>query len=219
MENNMSEIIDTFIDPVYHRFVKSGDKNQNELYILLHGWLGNEKSMSIFASAIPHSSTIVYPRGIIKLGKDQYGWVDINKSSSNFYDYAESSKILFKSIIELLKSFDLDNPRKKINLIGFSQGAAMCAVLSLLYPDSFNKIAILAGFLPKDQPEEITENLEPIQYYIAHGKEDQLVSFHKSIELRDFLLQRKAKVQFCEEDIGHKVGKNCLRNLKNFFTS
>jgi len=219
MENNMSEIVDTFIDPVYHRLVNIGAKNQNEIYILLHGWLGNEKSMSIFSSVIPHSSTIVYPRGTTKLGNDQYGWVDINNSSSNFYDYAESSKILFKSIIELLKSFDLDNPKKKFNLIGFSQGAAMCAVLSLLYPDSFNKIAILAGFLPKNHPEELIENLEPIHYYIAHGKDDQLVSFDKSIELRDFLLMRNANVQFCEEDIGHKVGKNCLKNLKNFFAS
>lgn len=215
----MSEIINTFIDPVYHRLVKSGDENQNEIYILLHGWLGNEKSMSIFSSVIPQSSTILFPRGIIKLGKDQYGWVNINTSSSNFYDYAESSKILFKSIIELLNAFDLDNSKRKLNLIGFSQGAAMCAILSLLYPDSFNKIAILSGFLPKNHPEEIIDNLESIQYYIAHGKDDQLVSFHKSIELRDFLLKRNAKVQFCEEDIGHKVGKNCLRNLKNFFAS
>jgi phospholipase/carboxylesterase len=215
----MSEIIETFIDPVYHRLDISDKENQNDLFILLHGWLGNEKSMSIFASVIPTNSTIIYPRGITKVGEDQYGWVDINKSSSDFFDYAESSKVLFKSINELLKSFELDNPKKKINLIGFSQGAAMCAVLSLLFPKSFNKIAILAGFLPKNQPEKLSDNLAPIEYYIAHGKDDQLVSFDKSIELRDFLLRRQAKVQFCEEDIGHKVGKNCLKNLKNFFSS
>lgn len=215
----MNEIIDTYVNPVYFRLIKNSNKKQNDLFVLIHGWLGNEKSMSIFSTAIPQSSTIIYPRGNTKINNDQYGWVDINNAPSDFNNYGEAATILYKAMIDLLQLYQLDDPDKKINLIGFSQGAAICAVLSLLYPDLFNKIALLAGFLPKNSPNDINKNLSSNQYYIAHGTDDQLVPFSKSTELRDYLLQRNAKVQFCEEDIGHKVGKNCLRNLKTFFSA
>jgi len=43
------------------------------------------------------------------------------------------------------------------------------------------------------------------------------VSFEKAIKLKNYLSESGATVDFCQEDLGHKIGKNCLKNLKNFF--
>lgn len=215
----MHEIIETYIEPIYFRAYKSIKKEQSDLFILIHGWLGNEKSMSIFTSSIPEPSTVIFPRGIVNLQNDRFGWVDFQNSPTNFDDYTSVARQLINSLRELIESFDLNEKKIKINLIGFSQGAAMSAVVSILYPEYFQKIAILAGFLPSNPPLVLTSNLSELKFFIAHGTDDQMVSFHKSIELKEFLEGGGAKVKFCKEDIGHKVGKDCLKNLKIFFTS
>jgi predicted esterase len=215
----MNEIVETYIEPIYFRLIRNDEPGANKIYILIHGWLGNETSMSIFSSALPQLSTTIYPRGIVKLKNNQYGWIDFRNSTVNFEEYELVATKLINSIIGLQNAFDIQKPEQKINLIGFSQGAAMCAVLSILYPELFNKVAILAGFLPAYPPKQTDKDLSSLHYYVAHGTEDQLVSFDKSLEIKNYLEQRQAKVHFCKEDIGHKVGKNCLNNLKKFFSA
>lgn len=215
----MREIIETYINPVYFRVSRPIEVEPSDLFILIHGWLGNEKSMSIFTSSIPENATVIFPRGIVNLHEDRYGWVDFQNSPTSFEDYAEKSKELISSISELINSFELNEKNRKLNLIGFSQGAAMCVVLSMLFPEYFNKIAILAGFLPKNPPSDFQSQIASLEFYIAHGTDDQMVSFQSSIELREYLEERRANVHFCKEDIGHKVGKTCLKNLKLFFNS
>ncbi len=215
----MYEIIETYVDPIYFRVFKSIKKDESDIYILIHGWQGNEKVMSIFTSSIPEKATVIFPRGLVDLQEDRFGWVDFRESPTTFEDYKLVSKLLIKSLINLFESFNLNERKRKINLIGFSQGAAMSAVLSILYPDFFQRTAILAGFLPSNSPPALEKELSTSSYYIAHGTDDEMVSFQKSIELKEYLERAGAHVQFCKEDIGHKVGRECLKNLKIFFNS
>ena len=207
----------TFIQPVYFKFLQAPKKDKNEIIVLIHGWAGNEDSMSIFSSIFPKYNTIVFPRGILEINSDQYGWVDFREKKPTFDDYSRVSEKLFRSITELTKNFNLTQGPYKINLIGFSQGAAICATLSIIFPNFFRKVALLAGFLPDSPPKIVENSLSSIQYYIAHGTDDQIVDFNKSLELRNYLQLYGADVKFCQEVIGHRVGKNCLRNLKGFF--
>ena len=107
----------------------------------------------------------------------------------------------------------------KINLIGFSQGAAISAVISILYPDKFHKVALLSGFLPSKPPILESEELSSNNYYIAHGTQDTLVEFEKAIKLKNYLEEYNATTKFCQEDLGHKIGATCLKNLKLYFQS
>ena len=210
--------IETFIQPIYFKYLPSLTEESTEIYVLIHGWSGNEDSMSIFSSVVPQNRTIVFPRGCLEIMKDNYGWVDFRVGNPTFDDYACVAEELFGSINELIKNFDLNHESHTLNLIGFSQGAAISATLSILFPNSIKKVALLAGFLPESPPAIDDNSLSAIQYYVAHGTEDQLVDFNKSLDLRNYFQQKGADVNFCQEEIGHKVGKNCLRNLKNFFS-
>lgn len=215
MEN---KTFDIYINPYYFRISKPLNNNSTQIYCLIHGWSGNEKSMSIFSSAIPDDSVIIFPRGPLQLAENEYAWVDVrNNTKPTFKDYSKISLELFNSIQELIQSINQQPANEKINLVGFSQGAAISAVLSILIPEKFDKVALLSGFLPSIPPTLDPATLSSIQYYIAHGTQDKLVGFEKALKLKNYLEEYNATTKFCQEDLGHKIGTACLKNLNLFF--
>jgi len=209
---------DIYINPYYFRIKKPLKNHSNQIYCLIHGWSGNEKSMSIFSTSIPDNSVIIFPRGPLLLGENEYAWADIrNNLKPSFDDYAKIASGLFKAFQELALNINLPTTNEKINLIGFSQGAAISVVLSILYPEKFAKVALLSGFLPSKPPILEPAVLTSNNYYIAHGTQDTLVEFEKAIKLKNYLEENNATTKFCQEDLGHKIGSSCLKNLKLFF--
>jgi len=209
---------DIFIQPNYFHVVHQSDEEDSPVYCLIHGWIGNELSMSVFSSTFTQFSYAIYPRAPFKITENHFGWVDINeKPHSTFTDYAKVSKSLYQSLIELLQVTIKSGEKQKINLIGFSQGAAVCTVLSVLYPETFTKTALLAGFLPDNPPLIDGQHLVNSDFYIAHGKQDQTVEFQKAVDLQNYLNHAGANTTLCVEELGHKVGRQCMQNLKTFF--
>lgn len=209
---------DIFVNPNYFHVKHPDETIIKQIYCLIHGWSGNEKSMTIFSSSVPMDALIIFPRGPLQIGENEFAWADIRKESKpTFEDYGRIATDLIKSIDEFLRGTKISSSSDKINLMGFSQGAAISVVLSVLFPEKFNKVAVLSGFLPSNPPTLYPKTLSLLNYYIAHGTQDQLVEFDKSIKLKKYLEQHGAEIQFCQEDLGHKIGASCLRNLKRFY--
>jgi phospholipase/carboxylesterase len=191
----MNESFDIRINPFYFRVIPQSNDLSGEAFCLIHGWSGNEKSMSIFSGGLTKDKISIFPRGSVVLGENSFAWVDINaKRKPNFIDYANISKELHQSILELIKILHPSNTKKKLNLIGFSQGAAICSVLSILFPESVNKVALLAGFLPAYPPNFTDGRLSNTKYYIAHGTQDKLVEFKKALELKEYFEKRVNRI-------------------------
>lgn len=213
-----SDSYDIFIQPNYFRILHQKDNVKEPIYCLIHGWSGNEHSMSIFLPSLRQFSYSIFPRATFKIADNQYGWIEKEgNSKETFADYKKVASVLFQSLKELLKVSVKETTSNKINLIGFSQGAAISVVLGILFPNYFSKIALIAGYLPNNAPAIEKNKLENLDFYIAHGIRDQIVKFDKAIELQNYLENAGAQTQFCEEDLEHKIGKNCLKNLEAFF--
>jgi len=184
---------------------------------MIHGWSGNELSMSVFQSVTPDNALLIYPRGILKIEENKFGWV--NQSSGDEREFNAFSNIcadLHQTIIRVIQR----NPGQKdqkINLIGFSQGASMCLVMSLLYPKSFHKIALLSGYLPLNYPKYLDNSINLLEYYISHGTEDKIVEYSKALEIESFLRKSGGKVNLCTAKTAHRVSNACLREIKTFF--
>lgn len=214
MENNNFGSPDT---PIYIKIQQPEILPASEIFLLIHGYSGNENSMSIFQSVIPQNSICFSPRGIYEITENQFSWVNPNLEMNNdYFSFKHSAIALFDSIKKITENNKtLEN--KKINLIGFSQGATMCFVLSQLFPDTFYKIALLSGFLPNKYPGSSLQETEQLNYFISHGTEDQIVHYSKAIEIQAFLTLSGANVETCSSKIAHKVSSECLRRLKLFF--
>jgi phospholipase/carboxylesterase len=111
---------------------------------------------------------------------------------------------------------------KKINLMGFSQGAAVSASLYSLHPEYFSSCAMLAGFLPKLLVQDLKErrpNLEQHKFVIAHGTKDETIPVDRAREGAELLKELGAQVSYVEDDVGHKIGSQAIKTLTEFYLS
>lgn len=184
------------------------------LVLLLHGWTGDENSMAIIGRILPNGLYQISPRGPVACPEGGYGWV--NHKAGSWPDLADFSPItdrFMSGLDSLLTTLQIDSPL--LDLVGFSQGAAMAYTLLLRYPQRIRKAACLSGFLPQPQPRDMPD-LHGKSVYIAHGTQDETVPVEASRQAHQLLIQAGAEVTFCETDTGHKLALSCSKDLHQF---
>jgi len=116
---------------------------------------------------------------------------------------------------------------KQICAMGFSQGAALLSGLSLLEPQMFRHVALLAGFVPEflfTDPElraRINANaaVPRPNYFIGHGRQDEMATIDRARAGAERLRSVGLSVSMVEEDVGHKVGSGALRALAEIYSA
>jgi phospholipase/carboxylesterase len=185
--------------------------------LLIHGWTGDENSMWVFARQVPDDYLILSPRGPVS-GPTGYGWAALEgQISPPVQAYIEIANRLIDQVGTWLTAHKID-PSTPIHLMGFSQGAAMCYTILTQQPDRIEKVAGLSGFLPPETPDLLPAgHLEGKEIFIAHGKKDETIPLGMAEKTVETLEQAGARVFYCEEDVGHKLGAACFKGLKEFF--
>jgi phospholipase/carboxylesterase len=185
------------------------------LIIFLHGWTGDENSMGIFARGL-QSSWCFFPRGQVKLAEG-YAWIDTQSiHSALLADFWPVAQVLFLEITRWISTYTSGN--LPVYLVGFSQGAAMALSLAIRYP-LFQRTAVLSGFLPAGADQFLQKNpLAGREILIAHGRLDDVVPVDLARKTFQTLDIAGAEVDYCEEEVGHKLSKNCFDRLKQFLT-
>ena len=125
------------------------------------------------------------------------------------------SEPLMKSIHSLLHQFN--QPDLPIHMVGFSQGAALAYYLAANYPEQTGKVACLAGFIPAGV-EPLIRNyvFNEKEFFLAHGSNDDTVPVQYARDAAQKLQDGKARVIYCEDTTGHKLGAACFRGLQSF---
>ena len=190
------------------------------LMLLIHGLTGDENSMWVFARKLPPHYWLVAPRAPYPANPNGYSW-----RAPQYGNMDRVSLELLRSAAEgLIHLVDAYSASAGIDaatfdVMGFSQGAAMCNVLAFLYPNRIRKTGILAGFVPSGLQEIVPRHpLEGKPFFVTHGTKDEMVPVDRARASIALLEQAGAKVTYCEDDVAHKVSVNCLRALKDFFT-
>lgn len=193
-----------------------GGDGAHRMLLMLHGWTGDENSMWIFTPRLPSSYLILAPRGITPTPLGGYGWERAgNLSWPRAADFQEAIGMLF-DLIHNVSSPGITNDQ--IDLIGFSQGAALAYTMLLQYPEKINKLAGISGFLPAGLEQEILEKkLSGKKVFVAHGREDELVSIDRARTVVRELKSAGAEVLYCEEDVGHKLSLGCFQGMDVYF--
>ena len=188
--------------------------------LLIHGWTGDENSMWVFSSQLPEDALLIAPRAPYPStvnGSSGFSWRQHKSGEWSWLDdYKPAIKTLNQLIgkVETRFGYDLSS----FSVMGFSQGAAVAYVYAILNPERIEKVAGLAGFMPERSEAEIAQRpLEGIPVFVAHGKRDNLIPIERAKMAVDILERAGARVNYCEADVGHKLGANCSRELKKFF--
>jgi phospholipase/carboxylesterase len=178
------------------------------VFLMIHGWTGDENSMWVFASRLPKNALEIAPRGLFRTTGGGYSWYPkLNKPLPWLDDFSPAVEQIFETIS--LKNFPLGD-FSSLHLVGFSQGAALACSMSVLYPERIASLAGLSGFLP-----EGASTWLPV--FIAHGTRDERVPVERARSAVVQLENAGASVTYCEDDVGHKLSANCFRGLEAFY--
>jgi len=196
------------------------ESNSKQAIFLNHGWTGNERSMWVFANQLPKDAWLIAPRAPYASMSTEHGgysWVEDRTIGFSHLDEFSAAKTLFAELLDMIsESLQLD--LSSFSLIGFSQGAAFNLLFAFDYPQRIKSLASLAGFAPDGSMDRARENsLVGTPVLIAHGTKDETVPVAMAHEARDIMEQAGALVEFCESDVGHKLGANCFADLRRFF--
>jgi phospholipase/carboxylesterase len=188
----------------------------HRLLLLLHGWTGDENSMWIFTPRLPSGYLILAPRGITRTPLGGYGWESAGGQRwTGAAEFQEAIKALF-NLIHSVSRPGLQN--NQIDLIGFSQGAALAYTMLLQYPEKINKVAGLSGFLPAGLEQDILKKeLSEKKVFVSHGRQDEIVPIDQARTVVGELKSAGAEVIYCEEDVGHKLSLGCFRAMDAYF--
>jgi phospholipase/carboxylesterase len=181
--------------------------------VMLHGLSGDERSMWALESALPSRGLVVAPRGLHPQGQGGYAWNPVIRAWPPFVnEFAESVERL-EALLENLHS-EHSFERERLILMGFSNGAAMAfaAAMTPLTVQPAGIIAI-AGHVPRGG----LEPLRQIPIYWGHGSKDPFIPAAEAQSDVARLERIGANIQYCEADVGHKLGAECLTDLKHWY--
>jgi phospholipase/carboxylesterase len=203
------------------------------LLLLVHGWTGDENSMWVFVQNFPADYWILAPRAPYITEPSGYSWrpsrsrsilegstpVEL-RADSDHRPGLEDLRSVIDSLIGLVDAYALENTLEasEFDLMGFSQGAVMASTIALLHPERVRRVGILSGFIPAGAGPLVAEHpLRGKPFFVAHGTQDETVKIEYARQSVQLLEEAGATVTFCEDEVGHKLGLNCLRALEKFF--
>ena len=144
--------------------------------ILLHGVGGNETNLIDFARDLTPQTLVVFARGPLQLGADQFAWFRVAFSAAGpsiVAEEAEQSRQLLIRFVKQLQSIYAIAARDTV-IAGFSQGGIMSASVALTVPESVAGFGLLSGrILPELKPALASkERLATLKGFIGHGEFD-----------------------------------------------
>ena len=192
------------------------------LLLLIHGLSGDENSMWVFARDLPAHYWMVAPRAPYTAEIGGYSWRP-HETSETSRSHSEELRDSAEALMRIIDTYQASaglNAVQPIDVLGFSQGAAMSNLLAFLYPDRINKLGILAGFVPSGMAELAAQRpLEGKSVFVAHGTKDESVPVDQARASIKILEQAGAQVMYCEDEVGHKVSLTCLHALRKFLAA
>jgi len=198
----------------------------NNAVILLHGYAGDGKDISmialnwkrflpntIFLCPNAHETCSINPNG--------FQWFDLTKEDSQYIleQSIKAEKKLHQFIGEVKKEFKLEN--SQICLCGFSQGSMMSINLGLTSNENFNCIVGFSGKII-DKDNLFKRKISNSKMLLLHGDLDEVVPSIKLLEAKDFLIRHNTEVEInmiknCGHHISREASSLALRYIKKNF--
>ncbi|HEX9814689.1 MAG TPA: alpha/beta fold hydrolase [Myxococcota bacterium] len=187
--------------------------------IAFHGWGASAHDLLGLAPIFDGGRSLVLcPQGPLAFqagpGQIGYGWFPL--TSGGPVDPAELEKgidALQRFLDEALAAYPVN--RRKLVLLGFSQGGFMAYALALRNPAAYAGLVALSSWLPADKAAEVTPNpeLENLQTLVIHGTRDSMISIDLGRESRDALSKLGVPTTYREYEMGHEIKPEALRQI------
>ena len=175
------------------------DKNIKNAIILLHGYGGDGKDISMLSlnwkRHLPNT-VFICPNGHEQcpINPSGYQWFDLTNDNVDYIleQSLKGEDILNKFIKEVKERFNLQN--NQICLSGFSQGCMMSINLGLTSDIEYNCIVGFSGKIINPKDLEIRKK-NSTKILLIHGELDQVVSPNFLLEAKDFFIRNNIAIE------------------------
>ncbi len=207
---------------IHAAFEPAGD-GPHPTIVAFHGWGANALDLlglspyvadGRFAMLCPQGPMEV-PIGPLK----GYGWYPIMMGSPP--DPGEVQKAIAEAdrfIQGALERYPID--RRKLVLLGFSQGGSIVYSLGLRNPERFAAMVAISSWLPPQLAAQVqgAEALQQLPTLVQHGRADDLIDIARARESVEALRALKVPLTYREYDCGHEITAEGLSDLSSFLT-
>jgi phospholipase/carboxylesterase len=203
---------------LYTAHVPAGD-GPFPTIIALHGWGASAHDLVGLAPIFDGGRSLVLcPQGPLAFqagpGQVGYGWFPLKSGGpTDPAEVRQGVDALQRFIDEAFAVHPVD--RRKVAILGFSQGGVMAYDLALRSPADYAGLIALSSWLPDEMAESIPANSElgNLQTLVIHGTKDSMISIDLARESRDALAKLGVPARYREYEMGHEINPEALQLL------
>lgn len=144
--------------------------------ILLHGVGGNETNLLELVANLDSDTLVIFPRGPLQLGAQQFAWFSVVFTSAGPSIVAEEAEHSRTALIHFVQQVQARYGVAAHHMViaGFSQGGILSASVALSAPECVAGFGILSGrILPELAPALADKaRLASLRAFIGHGEFD-----------------------------------------------
>lgn len=196
-------------------------KEKSPSIFFLHGFGSNMMDLYGLAGAFPRDWTCVSLEASIPVQANGWAWAELDFINLPKLPKPEQMEIHQESVVlsvkEAIKQLNLDE--KKVNLLGFSQGASLSIFSGLMNPHLYNTVIALCGFMPvKEVVQKIkNKDLSMMKLFMGNGIQDPIVALELADKTFDDL-KRLGVVDpvYKKYDAEHTISNECIRDFLHF---
>lgn len=211
-------------------------KTPSATVIFLHGFGDSGSGWSFLAKMCHERPSLqhvnfVFPNAPERfygmIGDKSTGWFDLRSFGKNIRADSMDEKGVLASV-DLIRAYVKEEiskgiSPKKILIGGFSQGASLAAVMSLLCKEHLLAgFLSLSGFLPI--VDKLNNNISPVNrstpVLLCHGTYDEVVPYQESYRTKEFLEKDAGRTDVqlkTYEGVAHAVDDEELEDVIAFF--
>ncbi|MGO9603143.1 MAG: alpha/beta hydrolase [Candidatus Binataceae bacterium] len=192
--------------------------------IAMHGWGANALDLIGLAPYIAEGRfMIICPQGPLEvpIGPTRgYGWFPIRMGSSPDREAIDSAvESAARFIDAAIERYPVE--RRKMVVLGFSQGGMMAYRLALTNPSKYAALVALSTWFPPELKEMVTDRdaIERLPTMVQHGRADDMIEIARARSSVESLRELHVPLTYREYDCGHEITADGLQDLSDFLMS
>ena len=204
-----------------HTVYEPSGEGPHPTLIAMHGFGANALDLLGLAPYIADGRFLVIcPQGPMEvpIGPTRgYAWFPIRMGATPDREAIDdANRMVTEFLNAALQKYPVD--RKKLVVLGFSQGGMMAYRLAIRNPSKFAALVALSSYFPPDLKDEVRDPaaLEALPTLVQHGRADEMIELTRARTSIEALRALKVPLTYREYDCGHEITSEGLQDLSNF---
>ncbi len=208
------------MDLVHAAFEPAGD-GPHPTIVAMHGWGSNALDLIGLAPYIAGGRCLTLcPQGPVEVeigAVNGCGWYQLRIGAPpDMEAMGRAADRLMRFVDAALERYPVD--RRKLIVIGFSQGGVMAYNLAIRHPERFAALVALSTWFPEELAEHAgnRDALAQLPTLVQHGRADDMIDVAKARQSIEHLRAFKMPLTYREYDGAHEVTADAIRDLSAF---